>query len=47
MNKLDPEEKEILEFFEKGQLKRSKNVKHEIEQHKIIAKATFKKCTNK
>jgi len=43
MNKLDSEEKEILEAFEKGTLKQSKNVVQEIEQHKAIAEATFKK----
>ncbi len=43
MNKLDSEEKEILEAFEKGTLKRTKNVKKEIEKHKTIAEATFKK----
>jgi len=43
MNKLNSEEKEILEVFEKGELKRSKNVIREIEQHKAVAEATFKK----
>ncbi len=43
MNKLDSEEKEILEAFKKGTLKRSKNFKEEIEKHKVIAEATFKK----
>ena len=45
MNKLDSEESEILEAFEKGELKRSKNAKKEIEQHKAVAEATFKKDT--
>ena len=43
MNNLNPEEKEILEAFERGKLKRSKNVVHEIERHKAVADATFKK----
>ena len=43
MTELDSEEKEILEAFDKGLLKRSKNVQQEIEQHKSIAEATFKK----
>ena len=43
MNKLDSEEKEILEAFEKGKLKRTKNVAQEIKQHQAIAEATFKK----
>ena len=43
MSKLDSEEKEILEAFEKGELKRAKNAAQEIEQHKVVAEATFKK----
>ncbi len=43
MNKLDSEEKEILKAFEKGELKQVKNVANEIERHKAIAEATFKK----
>ncbi len=43
MNKIDSEEKEILEAFESGKLKKSKNIKKQIEQHKAVAKATFKK----
>jgi len=43
MNKLDSEEKEILEDFEKGELKRAKNVAQEIKQHQAVAEATFKK----
>ncbi len=45
MNKLNSEEKEILNAFEKGELKRSKNTIKEIEQHKAVAAATFKKDT--
>ncbi len=43
MIELDSEEKEILEAFDKGALKRSKNSQQEIEKHKSIAEATFKK----
>ncbi len=43
MTKLDKEEKEILEAFESGKLKKSRNAKKQIEQHKAIAEATFKK----
>ena len=43
MIKLDAEEKEILEAFDAGKLKKSKAVKKQIEQHKAIADATFKK----
>lgn len=43
MGKLDSEEKEILEAFEKGELKRAKNLTQEIKQHKAVAEATFKK----
>ncbi len=43
MSKLDSEEKEILEAFEKGVLTRAKNVTQEIKQHKAAAEATFKK----
>ncbi len=45
MNNLDQEEKEIIEAFEKGKLKRSRNVVHDIERHKAVADATFKKDT--
>ena len=43
MSKLDKEEKEILEAFESGKLKRVKNVKEQIKQHRVVAEATFKK----
>ena len=43
MGKLDAEEKEILNAFESGQLKRVKNKKKELERHKKVAEATFKK----
>jgi len=43
MSKLDSEEKEILDAFDTGKLKKSKNIKKQIEQHKAVAEATFKK----
>lgn len=43
MKKFDAEEKEILEAFKKGGLKQSSNVAQEMEQHKAVAEATFKK----
>lgn len=43
MSKLNPEEKEILEAFESGRLKRVKNVEKEIEAHRIAAEAMFRK----
>jgi predicted DNA binding CopG/RHH family protein len=43
MSKLDSEEKEILEAFESGKLKSSRNAKKKIEEHKVVAEATFKK----
>ncbi len=43
MSRLDPEEKEILRAFEKGTLKRVKDVDKEIERHRATAAATFKK----
>jgi len=43
MNRLNTEENEILTAFEKGTLKRSKNVVQEIQQHKAVAEASFKK----
>lgn len=43
MSKLDSEENEILEAFEKGKLKRVKNIKDEVARHKDVAEETFKK----
>ena len=43
MSQLDSEEIEILEAFEKGELKRAANAMQEIELHKAVADATFKK----
>ncbi len=43
MSRLDAEEKEILRAFEKGTLKRVKDLDKEIEGHRAIAAATFKK----
>ncbi len=42
MNNLDPEEKEILEAFETGELKRPENAKREIAKHRKTAEATFR-----
>jgi len=43
MIKLDKEEKEILEAFESGKLKKAKGKKKKIAEHQAIAEATFKK----
>jgi len=43
MSEINSEEKEILEAFESGRLKRIKNVAKEIEQHRVAAEETFKK----
>lgn len=43
MNKVDSEEKEILEAFENGQLKRVKGASEIILEHQQVAEATFKK----
>lgn len=43
MNKLNSEEKEILEAFESGQLKRVKGAAGKIAEHQKSAEATFKK----
>ena len=43
MSKLDREEKQILEAFESGKLKRSKDVETDFERHKTYAEASFKK----
>lgn len=43
MSKLDPEEKEILEAFESGKLKRSKGAKRLQKQHREYAEAMFRK----
>ncbi|MCU7816229.1 MAG: antitoxin [Candidatus Thiodiazotropha sp. (ex Rostrolucina anterorostrata)] len=43
MSKLDKEEQKILDYFESGKLKKSKNSKELTEQHKLVAEATFKK----
>lgn len=42
MRKLDADEKEILDAFDSGKLKRVKNREKELKRHKEIA-ATFKK----
>ena len=43
MSKLDPYEKEILDAFESGKLKKSKTEKQQIKRHASVAEATFKK----
>jgi predicted DNA binding CopG/RHH family protein len=43
MSKLDPEEKEILEEFEGGKLKRVRNQRRELARHRKAATATFAK----
>ena len=43
MTKLDKEEKEILEAFESGKLKKSSKSKQYIKAHVAVAEATFKK----
>jgi predicted DNA binding CopG/RHH family protein len=43
MSKLDPEEKEILEAFDGGKMKRVKNQPREIARHRKAATATFAK----
>ena len=43
MSKLKPDEKEILEAFETGCLKRIKNADKIIAEHRKIAEETFKK----
>ncbi len=43
MSRLDKEEKEILDAFDSGRLKRRKSAKKDISRHKTYAEATFKK----
>lgn len=43
MNKLNREEREILEAFDKGQLKRSRKADTQIKEHRVVAEATFRK----
>ncbi len=43
MNKLSSEEREILEAFEKGKLKRSKQAANTQKRHQEYAEAMFKK----
>jgi predicted DNA binding CopG/RHH family protein len=43
MNKLDPEEKDILRAFEGGKLKPVKNRTRELARHRKAAEATFTK----
>lgn len=43
MSKLDQEEKEILEAFDRGELKSIPNKEAELKRHKEYAAATFRK----
>ena len=43
MSKLKSEEKEILEAFESGRLKRIENVEKHIDKRRLVAEETFKK----
>jgi len=43
MSRLDKEEKEILDAFEKGKLKPVKNRSLELSRHRKVATATFRK----
>ncbi len=43
MSKLDQEEKEILEAFERGELKSVPNKEAELKRHREYAAATFRK----
>ncbi|MGG6242126.1 antitoxin [Nodosilinea sp. AN01ver1] len=43
MNNFDSEEQDILDAFEAGRLQRSENLEKELESHRAIAAATFKK----
>jgi predicted DNA binding CopG/RHH family protein len=40
---LDREERENLEAFDKGQLKRARKAVTQIKEHRVVAEATFKK----
>jgi len=40
---LDPEEAELLDAFERGQLKRPFNRQKDLKRHRAYAKSTFKK----
>ena len=43
MSKLDREEREILEAYEKGELKRVDNLEERLKQHRAFAEATLRK----
>jgi predicted DNA binding CopG/RHH family protein len=43
MSNFDAEEQDILNAFETGRLQRSEHVERELESHRAIAAATFKK----
>lgn len=43
MAKLDPEEKEILESFERGEMETVPDLESEVERYREVARTTFKK----
>ena len=43
MAKLDPEEKEVLESFERGEMETVPDLEREIERYREVARTTFKK----
>lgn len=43
MNRLDAEEREILEAYESGRLQRLPEAREQMARHRVIAEATFKK----
>ena len=43
MSRLDPEEKEIVDAYDSDKVKRVENAREELEKHRAIARATFKK----
>ena len=43
MSRLDSEEKEILDAYDAGRLKRSKHADQQLKEHREAAEATFRK----
>lgn len=43
MAKLDPEEKEVLESFERGEMETIPHLESEVERYREVARTTFKK----
>jgi predicted DNA binding CopG/RHH family protein len=43
MAKLDPEEKEVLESFERGEMETVPDLESEVERYREVARTTFKK----